>query len=83
MIATLGGPLRLDTFTDDYRAGLQQVIDAEVKGKQVVEPPPVESPRVVNIQEALRKSLHLVSSRKETPAKVGAIDRRQPKRNRA
>jgi DNA end-binding protein Ku len=74
--------LDLAGFTDDYKAGLQQVIDAKIAGAEIVEPKAIESPNVVNLRDALSRSLQLVSGgKKSLPAKV--IDRGERKRKRA
>lgn len=84
VIATLAGPLDLARFTDAYREGLQQVIDAKVKGEQVIEATPAEAPKVATLKDALRQSLHLVRGGKKAPkvpAKVA--DRGERRRKRA
>jgi non-homologous end joining protein Ku len=44
------------------------LIDAKVQGKQIVMPTPVEEPPVVNIMEALRRSMKEESSGKRARA---------------
>jgi DNA end-binding protein Ku len=48
-----------DAFTDDYRAALQEVIDAKVEGREVVAPAEVEQPpaAAVDLMAALRASV--------------------------
>jgi DNA end-binding protein Ku len=48
----------LGQFKDDYAANLQTLIEAKIAGKEVVEQPPdAESPQVINLMEALERSL--------------------------
>jgi DNA end-binding protein Ku len=85
VISTFEGPLDLATYKDEYRAGLQQIIDAKITGEEIVAPQ-VEAPaRVVNLMDALKKSLDAVSAGKKKPAKAAASKASQPasKRKRA
>jgi DNA end-binding protein Ku len=85
VISTFEGPLDLATYKDEYRAGLQQIIDAKIAGEEIVAPQ-VEAPaRVVNLMDALKKSLDAVSAGKKKPAKAAASKASQPasKRKRA
>jgi DNA end-binding protein Ku len=72
VISTFDGPLDLASYTDEYRAGLQKIIDAKIAGEEVVAPATEAPPRVVNLMEALKKSLDAVSTSKKKPAKVPA-----------
>src|SRR5258706_12353581 len=57
VIETFDGPLDLKTYKDEYRDGLQAIIDAKIAGEEVVAPEVEVAPKVVNLMEALRKSL--------------------------
>jgi DNA end-binding protein Ku len=70
VIATFEGELNLKDYQDDYREGLRKIIDAKVAGQEVVTPEEKEPPKVVDLMEALRRSLDAVSSDKKKPAKV-------------
>jgi DNA end-binding protein Ku len=72
VIQTFEGPLDLATYTDAYKAGLQQIIEAKIAGEDVVAPTVETPPRVVNLMEALRKSLDTVSTGKKKTAKAVA-----------
>ena len=70
VIATFEGPLNLSDYRDEYREGLQRIIEAKIAGEEIVAPS-IETPtKVVNLMEALRKSLDSVSATKKKPAKV-------------
>lgn len=84
VIATFEGPLDLASYTDEYQAGLQRIIDAKIAGQDVVAPVEQAPPKVVNLMEALRKSLDTVSAAKKKPAKATtAAEKPAAKRKRA
>ena len=70
VIATFEGPLNLADYKDEYREGLQRIIDAKIAGEEIVAPEVEAPPKVVNLMEALRKSLDSVNSAKKKPAKA-------------
>lgn len=72
VIGTFAGDLDLSAFTDEYQAELRRIIDAKVAGEEVVERETDSPAKVVNLMEALRKSLDQVSAAKKKPAKAPA-----------
>jgi DNA end-binding protein Ku len=82
VIGTFEGPLDLTHYKDEYREGLQRIIDAKIAGAEVVAPAAEAPPKVINLMEALRKSLDTVSSAKKKPAKA-AVAKPAAKRKRA
>jgi len=63
--------LDLSAYRDTYEDALRKMIDRKIEGKQIVEPTEAEAPpRVVNLMDALRKSLDQVSAQKKTPART-------------
>src|SRR5689334_15818496 len=83
VIETFDGPLDLKTYKDEYREGLQAIIDAKISGEEVVAPPVEAAPKVVNLMEALRKSLDTVSTGKKKTAKSAVAAPPAAKRKRA
>jgi DNA end-binding protein Ku len=87
VIQTFEQPLDLANYRDEYREGLQRIIDAKIAGQEVVtSAAPDAPPKVVNLMDALKKSLDAVSSQKKKPAKVAAAATEKPagqKRKRA
>ena len=88
VIGTFEGPLNLADYKDEYREGLQEIIDAKIAGKEIVAMgEPEAPPRVVNLMDALKKSLDSVSSGKKKTAKAvasrAAAAKSAPKRRRA
>ena len=69
VIETFEAPLNLKDYKDEYREGLQEIIDAKVAGREVIAPEVEEPPKVVNLMEALRRSLDRVSDKQKAPAK--------------
>jgi DNA end-binding protein Ku len=63
----------LTQYRDQYTEKLKQLIELKIAGKEVVEPPPEEAPRIGNLMEALEKSLAAAKqSRTRKPAKLTA-----------
>ena len=57
LVESLAAPFDPDKYKDMYRENLQALIDAKVKGQEVVVPPPREPAKIVDIMEALKQSL--------------------------
>src|SRR5205807_3955609 len=71
VIETFEGPLNLSDYKDEYREGLQRIIDAKIAGEEIVAPADVAAPpKVVNLMEALKRSLDTVSAAKKKPVKA-------------
>ena len=70
VIGTFEKKLDLKEYRDEYRDGLQKIIDAKIAGEEVVAPEAEMPPKVVNLMEALRKSLDNVSADKKKSAKA-------------
>jgi DNA end-binding protein Ku len=51
--------------------GLREIIDAKIEGREIIAPEVEAPPKVVNLMEALRKSLDSISThKKKTTAPV-------------
>jgi DNA end-binding protein Ku len=71
VIESIEGDLNLADYRDEYQEGLRAIIDAKVAGEEIVEPDEVEAPpKVVDLMEALRRSLDQVSTGKKKTAKA-------------
>ena len=68
VIANFEGDLDLSDYRDEYQEELRAVIDAKIAGKEIVAPAEDAPPKVVNLMDALRKSLDTVSTGKKRPA---------------
>ena len=83
VIETFEQPLDLSNYKDEYREALQKIIDAKIAGEEVIATTAETPPKVVNLMDALRKSLDTVSASKKKPAKVAAEKPAVAKRKRA
>ncbi|MEV0810519.1 Ku protein [Micromonospora sp. NPDC050200] len=71
LIDSMAGEFQPDAFTDDYRAALQEVIDAKIEGREVVQPEEVEAApaAAVDLMAALKASVDRArAARGEEPA---------------
>lgn len=67
LIHSMAGDFDPAEYTDDYRAALQQVIDAKVGGKEIVAPPEVEEAPTgaIDLMAALRASVERAKAARE------------------
>ena len=70
VISTFDGELNLKDYKDEYKEGLRKIIDAKIAGEEIVAPEVQEPPKVVDLMEALRRSLDSVSGDKKKAAKA-------------
>ena len=57
-IETLSGDFDPETYVDDYRRALEEVVQAKIEGKEITPAPPApEGGTVVDLMEALRRSV--------------------------
>lgn len=75
LIEGLAGTFSPAEYADEYRDALQKIIDAKVGGEPVAAAPARKEEKVVDLMEALRRSLQ--ATRKEAPARHGR--RAQPR----
>ena len=64
VIGSFKGDLDLSEFRDQYQEDLRKGIDAKIAGAEVVAPAAEAPPKVVNLMDALRKSLDSVGASK-------------------
>jgi DNA end-binding protein Ku len=70
VIDTFQAPLDLSEFKDEYQEQLRQIIDKKIAGEEIVAPSEEAPPKVVDLMEALKKSLDRVSTGKKATAKA-------------
>ena len=70
VIATFDAELNLKDYKDEYKEGLRKIMDAKIAGEEIVAPEVEEPARVVDLMEALKRSLDSVSHDKKKPAKA-------------
>jgi DNA end-binding protein Ku len=84
VMGTFEGELDFATYRDEYQEGLREIIDAKVSGREIVVPEVEAPPKVVNLMDALRRSLDSISATKKKPAAAQAAPKAvQKKRARA
>jgi len=74
VISTFEKPLDMKAFKDEYQSELRRIIDAKVAGEDVIATEEETPSKVVDLMEALRKSLATVSESKKKPAKAELAD---------
>jgi DNA end-binding protein Ku len=57
LVESLAATFEPEKYHDAYRDNLQSMIDAKIKGKEVVTPPSREPSKIIDIMEALKQSL--------------------------
>ena len=87
LLEGLAAPFEAEKFTDTYRDNLRALIDAKIQGHKVVAPPPAqEMSPVVDIMDALKKSLAQLKkppvSETEMTQNVTAINETPAKRKK-
>jgi len=70
VIQNFEGELNMSEYRDEYQEELKRIIDAKIAGEEIVEKEEAAPPKVVNLMEALRKSLDRVSTEKKKTAKA-------------
>jgi DNA end-binding protein Ku len=72
VISTFDSELNLKDYTDEYKEGLRKIIDAKIAGKEIVAPEEQEPPKVVDLMEALRRSVADAKARRGEDAEPAA-----------
>jgi len=83
VMGTFEGTVDLQEYRDDYQVGLREIIDAKIEGREIVAPEIEAPPKVVNLMDALRKSLDTISATKKTAAPAASRAPAEKKRARA
>ncbi len=81
VIGTFEGEIDFASYRDEYQQGLREIIDAKIEGREIVMQEEAAPPKVVNLMDALRKSLDSIK-KKPTPAPA-RLPAAQKKRARA
>jgi DNA end-binding protein Ku len=94
LVESLAGEFEPEKYHDTYRDNLRRMIEAKIEGHKVVETPEPHIAPVIDIMEALKKSLEMRKPPKVAHAAAGSAEREensadadaaadQPKRKRA
>jgi DNA end-binding protein Ku len=65
VIGTFEGELDFASYRDEDQPGLRDIIDAKIEGREIVTQEVEAPPKVVNLMDALRKSLDTISASKK------------------
>jgi DNA end-binding protein Ku len=68
LIDLLRKPFEPEEYKDQYREALTQVIDAKLEGREVVESPEPKEAKVIDLADALRRSVEAARKSKPKPA---------------
>jgi DNA end-binding protein Ku len=71
LVESLAAPFEPQKYHDTYLDNLQSLIDAKIKGQEVVTPPTAEPAKVIDIMQALKQSL---AAAKKPPASVETLN---------
>ena len=82
VIQSLVGDWEPDEFENEYRGQLRELLEAKLAGAEFVVPEPVEEAPVVDLMEALRRSVDEARERKSAAAADGKA-KKSPSRSRA
>ena len=85
LIELLRKPFEPEEYHDHYREALAQLIDAKLEGREVVKSPPARETKVIDLADALRRSVEAArkGGKAKPAAKAPARRRtRQPRRTR-
>ncbi len=80
LVESLAAPFEPEKYHDSYLDNLQKLIEAKIKGEEVVTPPSAEPSKVIDIMEALKKSL---AAARKPPVSAEALEAEQPKQKAA
>ena len=75
LIDSITQPFDPKQFQDQYRNAVLDVIKAKVEGREIVEPPQVETGKVINLMEALKSSLERTQA--DSTSRPGDADKKE------
>ncbi|MDQ2669458.1 MAG: Ku protein [Gemmatimonadota bacterium] len=77
LVELLQKPFNPEEYRDRYRDAISEVIDAKLEGKEVVTPPASTETKVIDLAEALARSV--AAAKKGKPATAAAKPKAKPK----
>jgi DNA end-binding protein Ku len=80
LIDSMAGSFKPDEFTDNYRAALQEVIDAKIEGREVVQPDEAEEApaAAIDLMAALKASVERAKQARGEKSPDGTADAPPP-----
>jgi DNA end-binding protein Ku len=79
VIGSLAGDFDAGELTSEYRSNLRAMLEAKVAGEEIARPEPVPETPVVDLMEALKRSVADAQKRKPAAAKAGRASRSRAK----
>ncbi|MGE5243650.1 MAG: Ku protein [Betaproteobacteria bacterium] len=83
VIGTFEGDVDFASYRDEYQDGLRDIINAKIEGREIVTQEVEAPPKVVNLMEALRKSLDTISASRKKAVPTARESRTPARRKRA
>jgi DNA end-binding protein Ku len=83
LIDSLAGEWTPESFSDEYREGLLQIVEAKLHGQEVEVVAPEPTAKVVDLMEALKASVAAAKKSEPAPAKKTAAQRTAAKKSAA
>jgi DNA end-binding protein Ku len=83
VIQSLVGEWNPEDFENDYRRDMKAMLEAKLAGETLVRPEPAAETPVVDLMDALRRSVAEVQERKGAKAKAAAPKNAAPKKTKA
>jgi DNA end-binding protein Ku len=82
LIELLRKPFEPEEYHDHYREALAQLIDAKLEGREVVKAPPARETKVIDLADALRRSVEAAKKGGKARPAAKAPARRRTRRTR-
>ena len=83
LIGGLVGEWTPEDFQNEYRGELRAMLEAKLAGEEIKAPEPAAEAPVVDLLEALRRSVADAKDKKDTKARKGKAAEKAPARSRA
>jgi DNA end-binding protein Ku len=82
VIGSLEGDFDATDFENEYRTELRQMLDAKLEGQEIARPAPVEETPVIDLMDALRRSVAEVQERGATDGSKAKAPAKKPARRK-
>jgi DNA end-binding protein Ku len=83
VIASLEGEFEAADFDNEYRTELRQMLEAKLEGREITRPEPVPEAPVVDLMDALKRSVAEVQERAEADGRKTKAPAKRPARRKA
>jgi DNA end-binding protein Ku len=83
VIGSLEGEFEAEDFANEYRTELRQMLEAKLQGQEIKRPEPVEEAPVIDLMDALKRSVAEVQERAATDGRKERAPAKKPARRKA